>query len=259
MPIIPTFNFEKLLKALMDSSFIDSTEATHWASFLEITPVLIDYKKEAHAIKDVGMALSLAVYHATMGGEKNDIFATYWLCDAIDYSGEQGVDDQIDISSFFESIETIGHTRLFRPQCERLTQIASQSQSIKKLKLDLEADDGDVSNYACKFLKATHSVEELCLENISLFEVEDTIHIAALTTITEGLASNRSVKVLKASNLGMGDEGLSLILQAVESNTASKIESLEFRGCLVTEKGAKIAKRFIRRHASISIDVGKVF
>lgn len=169
---------------------------------------------------------------------RNPEMAFHWLRRAIDAAPNDTKDVQkfINLYAFLKPFSTLyAKPYLFQDKYRPLLDILKNS--VTKVNIDDYYPRNYVNSNLTAFIAESHILTSLDLTGPFYSDNDTRLTSSHMKFIADGLKVNTSLKKLRLENQPIGDEGLRILLDALNSNPAIHLEQLDLRGTNITEKG----------------------
>ena|GEM_PF-5343929 len=252
-------SFKTFLYGLQKEHWLSEEDVRRWERDIKTTPSVEVYKKEACANRDASLAIAIAFYYkertASNSGNRN---ALIWLVKSAEYALQRDLFAIQEIRSFINSIERIDYEYFFlSKEAESLCKLVAKSMAIQTI---------DFIFGARYTVELTQAIGALLKENMTVMKLDfslynfqyrrERLNAKTIVPIAEALRVNQSVEELLLEDTHMGDEGVILLLDAIDKNKESKISFLNFFRCGMGESAARRLIQFMKDHPQVTVNTG---
>lgn len=244
---VPSRMFHILLGKLQKHEHISIAKREEIERDIQTCQTLDDYKKEAEYESDLKKIISVALYYRNKKSKSSLRRSLYWLCKAQSCLSETSIAELIDLESFVDQYEKITTSTVFYSHYKDIANAFSKSQSLISLQFASDTEYTlELAEGIGSFISQTNSVQIMDLSSVWSCSRCYKLDHRTIEPIAEALKINTSIIEINFADTSIGDKGLKLLLEAIRSNSKTKIKYLNLFSCGLTNESAKILLEFIK-------------
>lgn len=179
-----------------------------------------------------------------------------WLWESLSYKPENvNINEAINLKQFFSRFTKISCPYLFSDNAKTLLAALKENKSIEALDFSMPIPD----NYSDNFNYLNENFSDYILTSTTLKKIDlcntsnqrYKLQTSDISYLAKGIKTNVSVEKIFLRNQNVGNEGLSLLLEAIAGNPNTKISTLNLIQASIGDEGATALIQFLRKNTSL--------
>lgn len=228
-----------------------------WYQFIE------QKEKMACENNDFDEAIAIAkIYQDQYRNQKRDAYSNkiiHWLIQAYQFKP----DVNIDVDEFLASLEHISYQKIFKNPIPSLLMALCRNTTIKQFTFGLSCDPECITDNFFRYLSETHALKELNMSRMTnindLFYSDQPgyksryphLPYDKIQLLAKGLHVNDSIESLILTDQLLGNEGLIILLEALEKNPQTKLKELNIACTGITQEGQHALEKFLETNTTL--------
>jgi hypothetical protein len=204
------------------------------------------YIQKVQETKDPEGCVSIAYYYRNKKGITNVEKAISWIKKAQFYERERPLEELIDVRAFFDPIVRVNSTWLFEQDDNEVSDAIARFSKVSHLRFsEMIQYTDEFSERLLAFLKTSVNIEKITFDAPSFNKSTQNTLLNNFTKVVNSLRYNSSIKECNFSHHKIKDEQVKTLVEALDANAQSPIESLNFFDCQMTNHGVRMLSSLI--------------